>query len=47
MSKQAYNHGVVIIECSSCKNNHLIADHLGWFRDKRITIEDLMLEQGE
>jgi hypothetical protein len=47
MSKHAYNHGVVIIQCSSCNNHHLIADHLGWFRDGRVTIEDLMYEQGE
>ncbi|RIA97090.1 DNL zinc finger-domain-containing protein, partial [Glomus cerebriforme] len=47
MSKHSYNHGVVIIQCSSCKNRHLIADHLGWFRDGRVTIEDLMYEQGE
>ncbi|CAG8433983.1 489_t:CDS:2 [Scutellospora calospora] len=46
ISKQAYNNGVVIIQCS-CKNHHLIADHLGWFRDNRVTIEDLMLERGE
>lgn len=47
MSREAYYHGVVIIQCSQCQNRHLIADHLGWFRDSRVTIEDLMLEQGE
>jgi hypothetical protein len=47
MSKHAYHHGVVIIQCSSCNNRHLIADHLGWFRDGKVTIEDLMYEQGE
>jgi hypothetical protein len=47
MSRHAYDHGVIIIQCSSCQNRHLIADHLGWFRDGRTTIEDLMLEQGE
>ncbi|CAI2175463.1 19483_t:CDS:1 [Funneliformis geosporum] len=47
MSRHAYDHGVVIIQCSSCQNRHLIADHLGWFRDGKTTIEDLMREQGE
>ncbi|CAG8608928.1 8965_t:CDS:2 [Acaulospora morrowiae] len=47
MSKLAYEQGVVLIECPSCLNRHLIADHLGYFRDKRTTVEDLMLEQGE
>ncbi|CAG8598807.1 9651_t:CDS:1 [Funneliformis caledonium] len=47
MSRHAYDHGVIIIQCSSCQNRHLIADHLGWFRDGKTTIEDLMREQGE
>ncbi|CAG8715993.1 4948_t:CDS:1, partial [Acaulospora colombiana] len=47
MSKHAYERGVVLIQCPSCLNRHLIADHLGFFRDGRTTIEDLMLEQGE
>ncbi|KAJ2235967.1 hypothetical protein H4R99_001771 [Coemansia sp. RSA 1722] len=47
MSKQAYTKGVVLIQCDSCKNRHLIADHLGWFRDSSITIQDIMKEKGE
>jgi hypothetical protein len=47
MSKQSYNHGVVLIRCDGCKNLHLIADHLGWFRDKKTTIEDILKEKGE
>ena len=49
MSKRAYQEGVVIIECESCQNNHLIADNLGWFSEKgeKINIESLMEQKGE
>ncbi|OMH86261.1 Histidine-tRNA ligase [Zancudomyces culisetae] len=47
VSKRAYNEGVVLIKCDGCQNRHLFADHLGWFRDSRLTIEDLMKENGE
>ncbi|KAF9362261.1 Threonine synthase-like 1 [Mortierella sp. NVP85] len=47
MSKHAYNHGVVIMQCDHCKNRHLIADHLGWFRNGGVTVEDLVKERGE
>eukprot|EP01103_Thecamoeba_quadrilineata_P021140 TRINITY_DN9506_c0_g1_i1.p1 TRINITY_DN9506_c0_g1~~TRINITY_DN9506_c0_g1_i1.p1 ORF type:complete len:135 (-),score=12.36 TRINITY_DN9506_c0_g1_i1:117-521(-) len=47
MSKEAYHNGVVIIRCPTCDNLHLMADHLGWFSNKKRTIEDIMAEQGE
>lgn len=47
MSKQAYTGGTVLITCPSCKNRHLIADHLKIFRDERVTIEDILKAQGE
>lgn len=47
ISKLAYQKGVVIVECQKCKNNHLIADNLKWFRDQSTNIEDLLKEKGE
>lgn len=47
MSKIAYTKGVVLIQCPGCKNRHLIADNLGWFRDSKTTVEDLVKEKGE
>lgn len=47
ISKQAYEHGVVIVRCSGCNNNHLIADNLKWFKDTSTNIEDILREKGE
>lgn len=49
ISKLAYNKGIIIVRCDGCKNNHLIADNLGWFTDIRnkVNIEKLMAEKGE
>lgn len=47
ISKQAYDHGVVIVRCSGCNNNHLIADNLKWFKDNNTNIEDILREKGE
>lgn len=38
---------MVIITCPGCKNNHLIADHLGYFDDDSSTIEKLMEAKGQ
>lgn len=43
MSRHSYEKAVVIVSCPGCKNNHLIADHLGWFDDESFTIEKLMV----
>lgn len=45
-SRQAYENGVVIVRCPSCQNQHLVADHHGWFGEKG-TIEDFLMEKGE
>lgn len=55
ISKIAYSRGVVIVSCNSpCDHKHLIADHLGWFKDwntdKNVpigTIEDILKRKGE
>ena len=48
MSKIAYEKGVVIINCKSCKVKHLISDHLGWFDSQNTagTIEEIMERKG-
>lgn len=45
-SKDSYQNGVVLIRCGGCNNLHLVADNLGWFRDGKTNIEDLMKEKG-
>ena len=46
-SKDSYTKGVVLLRCGGCDNLHLIADNLGWFRDGKTNIEDIMREKGE
>ena len=47
ISKEAYNHGVVMIRCPGCNNLHLIADHLGYFDDNSTNIEQILAQKGE
>ncbi|KAI1659689.1 DNL zinc finger-domain-containing protein [Daldinia decipiens] len=47
ISKQGYHHGSVLITCPSCRNRHVISDHLKIFGDRKMTIEDLMKERGQ
>ncbi|KAH9935989.1 DNL zinc finger-domain-containing protein [Epithele typhae] len=51
-TKRSYTKGIVMVECPGCKNRHLIADNLGWFKEstqdgKLKTVEDLMRAKGE
>ena len=46
-SKDSYTKGVVLLRCGGCDSLHLIADNLGWFRDSKTNIEDLMKEKGD
>ncbi|KAI9835283.1 MAG: hypothetical protein M1819_002427 [Sarea resinae] len=47
ISKQGYHKGTVLITCPSCKNRHVIADHLKIFGEEAMTIEDLMQKKGD
>lgn len=49
ISKLAYEKGLVIVRCDGCKNNHLIADNLGWFSQykRNVNVERLLAEKGE
>ncbi|KAJ4470159.1 DNL zinc finger-domain-containing protein [Lentinula aciculospora] len=51
-AKRSYERGIVLVECPGCHNRHLIADHLGWFKEsteegKLRTVEDLLQARGE
>ncbi|KAF9499631.1 zf-DNL-domain-containing protein [Pleurotus eryngii] len=51
-TKRAYERGIVLVGCPGCKNRHLIADHIGWFKEsteegKLKTVEDLLRARGE
>jgi flavoprotein len=46
-SKESYEQGVVLLRCEGCDNLHLIADNLGWFRDNKVNIQQIMEEKGE
>ncbi|XP_076242372.1 uncharacterized protein LOC143184202 [Calliopsis andreniformis] len=49
ISKLAYEKGLIIVRCDGCKNNHLIADNLGWFEEMKNTknIEKFLALKGE
>ena len=45
-SRQAYEHGVVIVRCPACDVRHLVADRKGWFGD-RGSVEDFLKGKGK
>lgn len=50
-TRHSYEKGIVLVQCPGCKNRHLIADHLGWFKESTEgnlrTIEDILKARGE
>jgi mitochondrial protein import protein ZIM17 len=47
ISKHGYHKGTILIRCPSCKNRHLISDHLNIFSDKKVTVEDILRSQNQ
>jgi hypothetical protein len=39
-TRQAYEAGLVLINCPGCQSMHLIADHLGWFGDSAFKVRE-------
>lgn len=46
VSKQGYHHGSVLITCPSCRNRHVISDHLQLFGGAK-TVEEILQERGQ
>ncbi|KAG5641302.1 hypothetical protein DXG03_005551 [Asterophora parasitica] len=51
-ARRSYERGIVLVQCPGCKNRHLIADNLGWFKDdtndgKTRTVEQILQARGE
>lgn len=42
VTKHGYHRGTVLVTCPSCKNRHVISDHLKIFMDEKSTLEDIL-----
>lgn len=47
ISKQGYHHGSILITCPSCRNRHIISDHLRIFGQDGSTVEDVLKKRGQ
>jgi len=47
ISKQGYNHGIVIVRCPGCNNRHLISDKMGVFEDSGWDVQQHLAQEGE
>ena len=45
-SKQAFEQGVVLVDCPGCNARHLVADRMGWFGEKG-DVASFLAERGE
>lgn len=45
-TERAYHHGVVIVRCPGCQNQHLIADRLGYFQDGPFDLDTIAAKTG-
>lgn len=46
-SKQAYQTGLVLIQCPGCQGRHLIADNLKIFSDNNFDLEKYLADSGQ
>ena len=42
VTKHGYHRGTVLIQCPSCKNRHIVSDHLKIFTDEGGTLEEIL-----
>jgi hypothetical protein len=47
VSRQALEHGSVLLRCPGCRNVHVIADRLGYFDDATVDAAALLEARGE
>ncbi len=47
VTKQGFHKGTTLITCPSCKNRHVVSDHLKIFTDEGGDLEDIMQRHGE